>query len=641
MGHIQSEPDGDDVAGQNAGKARGHPHRLRPAITFVILEQASKNSRANRTDLIRRRLRTAAFVACATAVVFAVAGLLRWAITIFIHRNQGLDPSDEASYLISSTTPGSAVAIATNYGHYTHLLLQISGGSLGSFRLSGLALMLVSTFAAAWGVSRWFHESISDRWRRVGLVSLWCCLSATAATHYAAWIVTPGYNLLTFSLGMVVFSGLLSAFAAATGELVAQWWRPISGYVIVGVSGAFLADIKITAAFATGLLCLIGIALVRGLREPVRTAWSLGVGIVVGVGCTIVLDGSPITTLKKYSRGSQAITLAHTHIAKAVLETDFVHHAVLPWLGWFVVAAAVIAVGWHWIRRAHVRVALMTVGACMVGAQMWSQRPTGGVQVLASTGGWWWFRATAWALLLVTALASTRSRSLAIGPIIALGAWGLTIGSNTGFIREGVLTTGLFSLAIVTQAVIVAFRLAVEPARALPAAIMSVVLAATSFALVPEALASPYRLDGPMGTNTSLVHLASFGDIDVTPFLAQYITDLQAIAPFIPVDARDCLVDLAGGTPLSALALGVQSATLPWEPGGYPGSAKSLAYLLEFAPCIDGPVLLIDAPLGTRRIALPDVLAGRTSHLIGTVNYNGYLNEDQTVSVLDPPTVGS
>lgn len=593
---------------------------------------------ASNMSLTAKPATKAMTLAFSIVVMTALMSCGRWIVAIATHRNQGLDPSDEAYYLASASNPGTAVARQSNFGFYVHLLLRAGGGSIGGLRLAGLVLLLASTATVSWAAMRFLPTGTVKSWRWLGGAAAWLCISSVTLTHYALWIVTPGYNLLALSAAMFILAGLVCGLAQESVlHAVNPWWRPVGCFVAVGCGVVVLADVKATSGLAVGLLSATILIAVLGTRGTARTAWSIAVGAVAGLLVNLVVVGSPVDTVTKIRRYAEMVSIDSSHESSAVWQTPFLGSTVLPWLGWFFLAVVTIVVAWRRISGVRARSLAMTVAAIAVSVALWGDRAGGGPEAFF-TNGWWWLRLTTWTMLFVTALAPTPSRRLLIGPLLGLAALAVAIGSNNGLIRQTALTSGLLAVAVVAQVVIVAFSSDAQPLRALPALVFVLVTAWASFHTVPEAMSQPYRLGAPLQQSSVPVVLKGFGEVKVTPALADYIVGLQRISPLIPSDARDCMVDLSGNTPLSALALDARSATLPWVTGGYPGSSEALAFLLESTPCVGGRVLLVDAPDGPNRLQLPVVLRGRVSRQLGVVHFAGYVDEWQVVSILEAGT---
>ncbi len=602
-----------------------------PGEVFVAVEAADEP--ALRAPRARRVLITMGFT---VALLVCALSAARWIAALITHRDQGLDPSDESLYLISALRPGGSVARLSNFGYYLHLLQRATGGSASGLRLGGLTILMASTLFAACSLRAWLPTETSKGVQRCYVLSAWMVVSSVALTYYALWIVTPSYNLLTLVFSLLAFGGLISAIPRTIDSArTSERWRPLSGLVTVGCAVVLLTDVKATAGVGIGLLCVSALLITRDRHGTLRTCSALGLGVVIGVLIDVIIAGSPVMTLRYMARYARMTSMSKSYSNAIVWESDFLIHTVAIWMLWFVAAAVIITALWKRVRGVRARMIIISVSALVTAAALWSDRARGGPDGFADNG-WWWFRITAWTLLFLTALAPRRNRLLTIGPLVALGALACALGSNNGFIRQSAFTSALFALAVTLQATVIVVSPRVNLARAIPAVVFIVTAGVASYGEVAGALQHPYRLAAPIGANTVPIDLAGAGQLFVTPAMAQYVRDLQAIAPLVPEDARACLVDLSGNTPVSALALNVDNAALPWAYGGFPGSDAGLAYILKFSRCLDGRVLLIDAPHGPNRIALPTELAGRRSRTLGQVKFHGYVDEVQVVSILEP-----
>ena len=247
-------------------------------------------------------------------------------------------------------------------------------------------------------------------------------------------------------------------------------------------------------------------------------------------------------------------------------------------------------------------------------------------------------------MLWLTANAHVGSRKLVLGPLVALMAIGAAAGSGNGVVHEVVLTVGVLGVGILVHGVVVVASTDQRPEDLEPrrnrrrrpswcrshCSSWSAVLLRT--ASCTDALHSPYRLIGGLKEETESVDLGAYGTIDVHPETARYVHELQAIGERVPTEARGCLVDLAGGTPLSAIALGARPAASPWIVGGYQGSNAFADYVLAESPCLStGPYILIEAVAGTRAVSLPSWLDTSGATFLGRARYSGYITEDQLI----------
>ena len=323
-----------------------------------------------------------------------------------------------------------------------------------------------------------------------------------------------------------------------------------------------------------------------------------------------------------------------------------------PWFLGFVLGALLVSMTWRLIRRDQIRLLITVIGSLLTAFLFVRSLPGGGTAAFTANAGWWWIRFSAMTLLWITATVRAPTRRIVLGPLLALMALGAAAGSGNGFIHQVVLNSGVLGVGVIVHALIVVSHEDASDhaslhagtrrvAGLLPAALFFVVGSLASSSALRGALISPYRLNGSLQAESVAVNLEGFGTVKVHPETARYIHQLQAIASRVPASARDCLVDLAGGTPLSAIALEARPAAAPWILGGHPGSNAFADYLLAGTPCLAGPYLLIEAPSGTRSIDLPPWLRTTGATFLGRVRYSGYTIEDQLIWLVPGSTPGS
>lgn len=577
-------------------------------------------------------------IAATMVTLLSGVALARWTTALVRHRARGLDASDESYYLLWAVDPDAPIARQGDFGYYLNLMWRWSGGSLASLRLAGAVAILAACALMAAAVTRWIPAQFARRVRRLAFVANWVCVSAVAFTYYALWLVTPSYNLLSLVFGLVAFAGLIGGLAgeATRDRRPARSSTPTAWFVVLGAAGALLADVKPMAGAAAATLCLPTIVAVSGLRRSVTLMKPTAAGIAIGIAVNVVVVGSPATTYTEARRFVHMVAIGRYYSAEQVWDRTLVIHSVLPWLASLAVTSVAVAAVWRWVRSPTTRTLVIGVTTAVVSVLLWGDRPHGGPAVFSGDAGWWWLRMTGWTLVFVSALAERRERVLMIGPFVALGGLAASVGTDNGFIRLAGLMAGLFAAGVLVQAVLVASRGGGELLRALPAFGFFLCAAVVSASQVAEALRDPYRLEASVAANRVPVRLRGLGTVEVSPGLARYVIDLQRIGPRVPAAARNCLVDLAGGTPLSALALEARPATTPWTFGGYAGTGPALEYIIGYAPCVSGPVLLIEAVGGERAIARSSVLEGRRATVVGEVRFDGYIDEVQVVSVVEP-----
>lgn len=587
------------------------------------------------------------FVAVAGLVGVCGYAAMRWSVAVLSNSSRGLDASDESFYLVSVLHPRAASGVVTEFGFYLGPLMALCAGSLARFRAAGIvlvwlasALVAVLAIPSSWGVRRT---------RSVARAMATLLVGAVALTTYVMWLTTPGYNLLVLLATMVVagLAGSLVLQSAVRAEGSAAV-PPSKGdrretVTVVALVALLVpgAGTKGPAFAAVGVLALVVVLLASQARRlPVRVVAGAGIGLLVHVAFV----GSPFADARRLSRGLHAYRLLNAYSSASVWETAALRSDYWPWMLRLLAGVLVLVLVWRRERRPLARVVITGLGAISSVGWLLRGAPSGGGQTFPSNAGWWWVRLTALTLLWLTANAPRPTRLLAGGPLIALMAVGATLGTNNGFVRQVSLTAGVLSIGVLVQAILVVGpqgragsshgtddESLVRALRMVPLLAFFAVAGIVSSRLVDDAVQTPYRLGGPVSASTVPVHLDRLGVIRVAADTASYVTALQALRAAIPDDARDCLVDLSGGTPLSALALGMRPAGYQWILGAYPGSNAMAAALLSGVRCLEGSFVLIEAPGGERAVARPSRLRTDGAVLLGTVRFDGYLHETQQV----------
>ena len=581
----------------------------------------------------------AGFVALAGSVVS-----LLWIVELVANRNRGLDASDESYYLLTVEFPHASRAAATGFDSFLAPIWWLSGKSIGRFRIAGVAALLAAVVAATWLCSRAIARLLGWSIRAVA-PCIAAGLAALTLSSYTLWLPTPGYNLVVLVSALVV-AGLTACLALSpVEESSGEGVRSVCARMEVALGCVLAIGVVAKApAFAIiGVLSCGALVVAHGPKLFILSLWRVAAGFVLGLLFFVLITGSPSEIARRFSRGLHAGGLLGSHGSVTLWETTAMHDVYGPWFIKYLVGALLIGLLWRFIRRDNVRLLITIAGSVVTAFAFGRGLPGGGPAALSGNAGWWWVRLSAMTLLWATANARGRSRMLALGPLVSLMAVGAAAGSGNGVVHEVVLTVGVFGVgALVHGLVVVSSRRArnesaeLESAKRpaanlLPIALFFVVGSLASNCALRGALAAPYRLNGGLNDESEPVDLGEFGKINVHPDTARYVRELQAIAKRVPADARDCLVDVAGGTPLSAIALGVQPAASPWILGGYPGSNEFASYVLTGSPCLSGPYILIQASSGQRSIAVPSWLDTSDAIFLGRVRYNGYIAEDQLI----------
>ena len=583
-----------------------------------------------------------AYLACVVTLIGAVVAL-RWIAELIVNSGRGLDASDEAYYLLAVQFPHASKAAASGFDSFLAPVWWSSGKSIARFRVAGLLMLLGAIAAVTRMCGRTF--AVVTGWSALAIAAFAASgVAAVALTFYTLWLPTPGYNLVVVVVALLV-AGLTTCLAVTPVVLPSyvepkQPWFPLDGALGFALSIGLV--VKAPAFASIGTLSCAALVIVRGPVWFARRLWRFAAGFVAGLLVFVALTGSPVSILHRFSRGLHAAGLLGSHTSETLWETEAVRHVYGPWFLKYLAGALLIGVLWRFIRRDEVRLLITAIGSMLTAVVFARGLPGGGTAAFGDNAGWWWVRLAAMTMLWLTANAGIVSRKLVLGPLVSLMAVGAAAGSGNGFILEVALTAGVLGVGVVVHGLVVASSRnampSVEPAWSrrpavvlLPVALFFVVGSLASGKALNDALISPYRLNGPLDAEAVPVNLGSFGTVDVHPETARYIRELQTIGKQVPADARDCLVDLAGGTPLAAIALGEKPAASTWIVGGYAGSNDFADYVLHDAPCLSGPYVLIEATSGLRPLDRPKWLDTTGAKLLGRVRYSGYMIEDQLV----------
>ena len=298
---------------------------------------------------------------------------------------------------------------------------------------------------------------------------------------------------------------------------------------MLGAATVLLVDVKPTAGLAVATLCFITFVAVRGPRAIVISILPVSLGVAIGLAIHVLVVGSPITSVREGARFAEMVQVAGYYPAEQLWQTAFLRTSVVRWLGALAATSIAIAIAWRWIRSLTARVVLMAGATVTMIVVHWGDHPIGGEGYLGRGVGWWWLRVTGWTLVFVTALAPERRRTLAIGPLVALGALAFGIGSDNGLVRTSALAAALFAAGVLFQSVLVTSGERQEFVRALPAAVYLVCISFLSLSHVAEAMDDPYRLQTQVDDHRVPVALAGLGVVEVSPELRDYVVSMQTI----------------------------------------------------------------------------------------------------------------
>ena len=587
---------------------------------------------------------------CLISLVGIVGALvaLRWVVELVANSGRGLDASDESYYLLAVEYPHSSRSAVTGFDSYLAPIWWLCGSSISRYRVVGVVIVLSAVATTARLCNRGFSSVLG--WPApTGTTVCAVTLASLSLTHYVLWITTPGYNLVVLVVAVLV-AGLTTSIAMAPVSAPPGAAAPHLRWLLEAALGFSLSvGMVVKAPAFLIILVLSGAALVitRGPAAVARHWYRLAAGFAVGLVAFVGLSGgSPWEVASQMARGIRSNRLLGGHTAEALWELTAMRRVYGPWFLGYLVGALALALLWRVIRRDRTRLALTALGSVVTAVMFGSALPRGGNAAFGDPAGWWWIRLAAMMVLWSTANVRGLSRRLALGPLVALMAVGAAAGSGNGVIREVALTVGVLGVGLLVHGLVVASsRVDVGgPGRwpaplalaVLPIALFFLVGALASMGALNGALDTPYHLVDTLHSENERVDLGAFGTIQVHPETARYVRELQVIAKQVPADARDCVVDLAGGTPLSAIAIGARPAEVPWILGGYPGSNEFADYVLRGTSCLSGGYVLIEAPTGSLAIARPAWLDTSGAVLLGQVQYDGYFKELQSIWLVPP-----
>jgi hypothetical protein len=560
---------------------------------------------------------------------------IRWVIALWTYRNTGLDFSDESYYLLSARFPSAIVASVTDFGHFLNIIYIASGSTLGGFRMAGAIGGLCASAVCGLAVRTILPPTFVGR-RPASIVAA-IAVASSFFTFYSSWLVTPGYNLLSVWLVLVsvacILIGLerprnlaidLSASPSVFSKIVDRQ------FIFAGLLLGILAVVKTTSFLvASFIISVIVFGRLKGKATPAFVSSAVG-GLFAGI-VTVCLVGNPYAHFLLFRRGTRALKLMGGTNLRSVFEFSFVKAVVLPWGIRFFLLGAIAGLVTRRIRSRRVRETLAVFGSLASIGSMWESRPVGGSG--GSGNGWWMLRLTLLALFWIAISAKDFNKKLLLGPLVVALAPAVTVGSNNGIFRMLSVCGAIFTFAVViqTSAVIRQWGNELTLLTMFPAFLFLLATSMSSLLVLPAALRDPYR-SPPLSELRVQTTLPGIGQVRLDGDSARYVDSLAALEKLLPVPVGDCFLDLTGGTPASALVLGMRPPN-PWIPGAYAGSNELAQFLVDNFPCVSGKVVVLSSPDGERRIALPRQLLNRRSQEIGRVRFVGYISETQVLSI--------
>ncbi len=543
-------------------------------------------------------------VLLAGVALAALAGLMAVA-------DRGLDITDEGYFIQSILRPGDIVVSPVDFGP----VFSVFGADIVTVRRVSFMLMAATGALLAMAAMR---LALPGRTGQLAGAAAGAIGGLAGIAQW--WLLTPSYNTLAGVGAMVVAAGVTlhaggGRFARGSGAAAA------AALVGTGVALVFVGRPTSAAALA---VATVPFALV--LAGPMRAIALAGVAAVNGL-CLLLLvavltDGGPTAYVARLSAAADlALLLGGGHDSRAILAAmRLMGETLFTRLGWppvfplapvlfGVLALASLAA----LLRPAWRAALAgVVSTAVAGGLLWAlwtwqeEYPGTWARLLGEVGLELAVLMTGLALagLVIWPGAATRAqrrRQAVVAVYLVVQGLLLPLGTNNDWTQAIGAGHLFFALAVVLLAG------AVVPGAPRAGLLASVALisAVPPAMAVRESLAEPYRLAGPVASQTvPLAFLGGPTSLKVDTATAQWATGLQQAALDAGWTPGMALIDLTGGTPAAAAVLGAEAPAASWLIGGYPGSADFVTTALGYAaPETLERAWVLTAPDGSR--ALP------------------------------------
>ncbi len=535
----------------------------------------------------------------------AFLACFRWGSTIWRYKSSGIDGSDEGYYISSVLFPNKIPHAPTDFAFYLRPIWLASGENLANYRVAGFIMIFASGTYLSLELIRWI-ESVSPWLRRAQFLFLLSLSSAGLSYQYSLWIPTPGYNLLSLCLLVCSATSMLtlartSEFESPKSERIR--WSPLA------TSGLILFTLfatRVTASIFVSFLFL----LVWWLFGYLKNFTKLGFNVLLGTFTGLIIHSMltlrpPWRSVQSWSHSLELSKLREDHALKVLMEFDFLHSDVIPWLPWCIILLALFLVIRRFVSNSIVRIFISLFGSILTVITMWDSRPSGGIHVMEIGVGWWWLRLTIYGMLISLIIPHQLSKKNILGIIIAALALIGAAGSANGIFRQLIFTSGLLLAGLTTQQLVIAKQSEWKFISFVPLAPIFAVILLLNYSASAEAIRTPYRTGGTIWDNNEEVSFGRFGSMNVSPSSAEYVRWAEKIQESLPSGIA-CVVNLEGGTPSFAALIDVPPAGTNWDLGGYLGSNQSSERSLQIDSCWEkSPFLLISASSGTRVLPVP------------------------------------
>jgi len=263
-----------------------------------------------RTQPERQPLVTSGRLAAIGAATLAAGcfALLTGSLLVLLRGSgRGLDPTDEATYLLATEPRHPGAAFNGLFGYYTGLLLDAVGGDLAWFRAAGVLLLALAFAGAGHALGRLVTgpSTQESRWADRGLRVVLALGAASAGLlYYSLFLRTPSYNWLALLGSAIAVHGVVRA---VLGEVRgrAGW-----GSAVLIAAGTFLA---VWGKSTAGVLLALGAAVVvlSAVPVPVRGRGLFLLRTVAVGGSLVVLHLvfvlGPADSISAYRRAARVV----------------------------------------------------------------------------------------------------------------------------------------------------------------------------------------------------------------------------------------------------------------------------------------------------------------------------------------------
>ena len=516
------------------------------------------------------------------AVGAPVVALLVVQIALFVATAwRGLDLTDESYYLLNYQHWRGFVATATFFGAYFEWPFRLLGGDVGAMRVLGMAMLVAAGgffTARALAFGRDAADPVPWPYTVAGMAG---------AMFYYSYVTTlraPSYNLLVLFC-MLVSSGLLLALAEGRGSR-----RRLGGIAFAyGLMVGACALTKATSALATvacHLAFLLCFARLRCLPE-----WAALAGLGVGVN-VLALQLTQPHWLDTLLAGVQLTAAMDSHPAALPLEKlkQAVVRGALRLLPALLLAVLVFCYAARRWGRAH-RALLSALIVLLVAGIMLT------IQLQGYGKSWWVLMAFGTALLWLTERLCRDSllpKWRDVRGVAALSALLFVLPVCYSVGTNGSLPAHTQMAAVFA---VVALMLPLRRLHALGLIHGGAVMVVLPLLGLPMLVSQVRSLDDPTFTyrlRTGLLdqqHELELGaqrrTLSLDASTHDSIARLRQAMRDLGYQPGQPILDATGDGPGLVYALAGQPLGVAWMIGGYPGSERAAAQVLDRLPVSD------------------------------------------------------